>query len=322
MVQSFSANVKEELFHQPEQARHCSIAETAAMLSMCGQLSQADGIRKLEIRTENNAAARKYFTLLKKTFNISSIMSAGFLPNRKKNRIYVLSVAGTEQISQLLETCRLSAADGVLSLTDELVIQKECCKRAFLRGAFMASGSVSDPVKTYHFEIVCASMQKAELLCDILSHFEIAARVVRRKQHLVVYIKDSTQVMDVLGLIGATDSMMKMQNVQILKSIRNQANRSVNCDTANIRKALRAADRQISDIRLLQEAGVFEDLPESLREIAQLRITFPEATLSDLGEMLDEPVGKSGVNHRLKKIAKIAEKWKTEDEPPSDITER
>ncbi len=322
MVQSFSANVKEELFHQPEQARHCSIAEIAAMLSMCGQLSEADGVMKLEIRTENNAAARKYFTLLKKTFNISSIMSAGVLPNRKKNRIYVLTVTGTEQIFRLLETCRLSAEEGSLRLTDELVIQKECCKRAFLRGAFLASGSVSDPVKTYHFEIVCANAQKADLLCDILSHFEIAARVVRRKQHLVVYIKDSTQVMDVLGLIGATDSMMKMQNVQILKSIRNQANRSVNCDTANIRKALRAADRQISDIRLLQEAGAFEDLPESLREIAQLRITFPEATLADLGEMLDEPVGKSGVNHRLKKIAKIAEKWKTEDEPPSDITER
>ena len=179
-----------------------------------------------------------------------------------------------------------------------------------------------DHAESRYYKILDYYNMESDETLHILSHFEIAARVVRRKQHLVVYIKDSTQVMDVLGLIGATDSMMKMQNVQILKSIRNQANRSVNCDTANIRKALRAADRQISDIRLLQEAGVFEDLPESLREIAQLRITFPEATLSDLGEMLDEPVGKSGVNHRLKKIAKIAEKWKTEDEPPSDITER
>lgn len=319
MAQSFSSNVKEELLHQPDQARHCSIAEAAAMLSMSGQMSEAEGVRRLEIRTENNSTARKYFTLLKKTFNISSIMSAGYLPNRKKNRIYVLTVEGTDDVNRLLEACRLSAEDGSLALSDELVIQKECCKRAFLRGAFLASGSVSDPVKTYHFEIVCIDRQRAELLCSIFSHFEITARVVQRKQHLVVYIKDSAQVMDVLGLIGATDSMMKMQNVQILKSIRNQANRSVNCDTANIRKALRAADRQISDIRLLQETGIFEDLPETLREIAQLRITFPEATLADLGEMLEEPVGKSGVNHRLKKIAQIAEKWKTEHEP-SDIT--
>lgn len=321
MAQSFSSNVKEELLHQPDQARHCSIAEAAAMLSMCGQLSETEEGPRLEIRTENNSTARKYFTLLKKTFNISSIMSTGHLPNRKKNRIYVLTVEGTDCISRLLEACRLSGEEGSLVLSDELVIQKECCKRAFLRGAFLASGSVSDPVKTYHFEIVCMNRQKAELLCRIFSFFEITARVVQRKQHLVVYIKDSTQVMDVLGLIGATDSMMKMQNVQILKSIRNQANRSVNCDTANIRKALRAADRQISDIRLLQETGIFEDLPETLREIAQLRVTFPEATLADLGEMLDEPVGKSGVNHRLKKIAQIAEKWKTEHEP-SDITER
>ena len=318
MAQSFSANVKDELLHQPDEARHCRIAEAAAMISMCGQLSD-ESERKLEIHTENNAVARKYFTLLKKTFNISSIMSAGYLPNRKKNRSYVLTVEGAERVDALLTACRLSENEEGLQLTDELVIQKECCKRAFLRGAFLASGSVSDPVKTYHFEIVCASAQKAELLCRILAHFEIAARVVQRKQHIVVYIKDSSQVMDVLGLMGATDSMMKMQNVQILKSIRNQANRSVNCDTANIRKALRASGRQIADIRLLQEAGVFEDLPETLREIAQLRVTFPEATLADLGEMLDEPVGKSGVNHRLKKIAQIAEKWKTE-EPSSEIT--
>ncbi len=319
MAQSFSSIVKEELLHQPEQARHCSIAEIAAMVSMSGQLSKREGAKQLVIRTESNSTARKYFTLLKKTFNISSIMSAGHLSNRKKNRVYALTVDDPMCVDQLLQACRLSEQEGELQLADELVVQKDCCKRAFVRGAFLASGSVSDPVKTYHFEIVCADEKKADLLLGILSHFEIGARTVSRKQHSVVYIKDSSQVMDVLGLMGATDSMMQMQNVQILKSIRNQANRSVNCDTANIRKALRAAERQIEDIRLLQETGAFDDLPETLREIAQLRVTFPEATLADLGEMLDEPVGKSGVNHRLKKIAQIADKLKDGDKGAAAI---
>ena len=316
MAQSFSAKVKDELIHQPEMARHCSIAEISALLGMSGRLAGEAGSRQLEIRTENNAAARKFFTLLRKTFNISSVIDVRQLSNLKKNKIYYLTIEDSDSIDTLLRACRLhesSIVRGTLCFIDELALQRDCCRRAFLRGAFLASGSVSDPAKTYHLEIVCADEDKAALLCGVIGRFGITAKTVSRKQHEVVYIRDSTQLMDLLGIMGATDSMMQMQNVQILKSIRNQANRSVNCDTANIRKALAASSRQVADIRAVQAAGLFEDLPESLREIAELRITYPEATLADLGEMLAEPVGKSGVNHRLKKISRIAEKLQAGD---------
>lgn len=309
---SFSSSVKDELSRQMPGARHCQIAETAAILSLCGRVKiSASDHFWIEIHTENVAVARKYFTLLKKTYNINTDISIRHSSSLNKNRSYVLSVNDDETARKILMTCRLMKPFGVIeedfSISDSLIIQRECCKRAFIRGAFLAAGSVSDPVKTYHFEIVCLSEAKAKQLQMIMETFNINARVIKRRKYFVVYVKDSSQVVDLLNIMGAYNALMDMENVRIVKDMRNNVNRKVNCETANINKTVSAAVKQIEDIRFIQMSSAFDELPESLQEMAELRVRYPEATLAELGQLLDTPVGKSGVNHRLKKISLFAD---------------
>ena len=309
---SFSSKVKEELSKECNSPRHCCIAETAAIISMCGKVifDEKDRVR-IEIHTENVTVARKYFTLLKKTYNINTDISIRHSSSLNKNRSYVLSVNDDETARKILMTCRLMKPFGVIeedfSISDSLIIQRECCKRAFIRGAFLAAGSVSDPVKTYHFEIVCLSEAKAKQLQMIMETFNINARVIKRRKYFVVYVKDSSQVVDLLNIMGAYNAFMDMENVRIVKDMRNNVNRKVNCETANINKTVSAAVKQIEDIRFIQMSSAFDELPESLQEMAELRVRYPEATLAELGQLLDTPVGKSGVNHRLKKISLFAD---------------
>ena len=298
---SFSSKVKEELSKECNSPRHCCIAETAAIISMCGKV----------IFDENVTVARKYFTLLKKTYNINTDISIRHSSSLNKNRSYVLSVNDDETARKILMTCRLMKPFGVIeedfSISDSLIIQRECCKRAFIRGAFLAAGSVSDPVKTYHFEIVCLSEAKAKQLQMIMETFNINARVIKRRKYFVVDVKDRSQVVDLLNIMGAYNALMDMENVRIVKDMRNNVNRKVNCETANINKTVSAAVKQIEDIRFIQMSSAFDELPESLQEMAELRVRYPEATLAELGQLLDTPVGKSGVNHRLKKISLFAD---------------
>lgn len=309
---SFSSRVKEELSRQLSPARHCQIAEIAAIISLCGRIQISENDRyRIKISTENAAVARKYFTLLKKTYNINTDISIRHSSSLNKNRSYVLSVNDDETARKILMTCRLMKPFGVIeedfSISDSLIIQRECCKRAFIRGAFLAAGSVSDPVKTYHFEIVCLSEAKAKQLQMIMDTFNINARVIKRRKYFVVYVKDSSQVVDLLNIMGAYNALMDMENVRIVKDMRNNVNRKVNCETANINKTVSAAVKQIEDIRFIQMSSAFDELPESLQEMAELRVRYPEATLAELGQLLDTPVGKSGVNHRLKKISFFAD---------------
>lgn len=309
---SFSSKVKEELSKDCNNPRHCCIAETAAIISMCGKVvfDEKDRVR-IEIHTENVTVARKYFTLLKKTYNINTDISIRHSSSLNKSRSYILSVNDDETARKILMTCRLMKPFGVIeedfSISDSLIIQRECCKRAFIRGAFLASGSVSDPVKNYHFEIVCLSEAKAKQLQMIMETFNINARVIKRRKYFVVYVKDSSQVVDLLNIMGAYNALMDMENVRIVKDMRNNVNRKVNCETANINKTVSAAVKQIEDIRFIQMSSAFDELPESLQEMAELRVRYPEATLAELGQLLDTPVGKSGVNHRLKKISLFAD---------------
>ena len=309
---SFSSKVKEELSKDCNNPRHCCIAETAAIISMCGKVifDEKDRVR-IEIHTENVTVARKYFTLLKKTYNINTDISIRHSSSLNKSRSYILSVNDDETARKILMTCRLMKPFGVIeedfSISDSLIIQRECCKRAFIRGAFLASGSVSDPVKTYHFEIVCLSEAKAKQLQMIMETFNINARVIKRRKYFVVYVKDSSQVVDLLNIMGAYNALMDMENVRIVKDMRNNVNRKVNCETANINKTVSAAVKQIEDIRFIQMSSAFDELPESIQEMAELRVRYPEATLAELGQLLDTPVGKSGVNHRLKKISLFAD---------------
>ena len=209
------------------------------------------------------------------------------------------------QASKLLDSYGEIAED--LSLIHNVVVQNVCCKRAFIRGAFLSAGSISDPEKFYHFEIVCSSEEKAEQLREIIGTFSIEAKIVVRKKYYVVYIKEGSQIVEILNVMEAPLALMELENIRILKEMRNSVNRQVNCETANINKTVSAAVKQLQDIAYIRDTVGLDYLPESLAEIAQARLERPDATLKELGEILSPPVGKSGVNHRLRKISSIAE---------------
>ncbi len=178
-------------------------------------------------------------------------------------------------------------------------------KRAFLRERFVAAGSVSDPTRSYHFEIVGGD--DADTIAYILESYGLDAKVTDRKGRQVVYLKEGEQIADALALMGARGSVMAFQNARVEREVRGSINRRVNCETANIKKTVSASVRQIEDIRLIEEQRGLASLPDNLREIAQKRLEYPDTPLAELGGLLDPPVGKSGVNHRLRRIGDIAE---------------
>lgn len=314
---SFSSAVKEELSKQMPTPRHCQIAELAAIFGLCGRVTFDEDERiSLKIHTENLSVARKYFTLLKKSFNINTDVSVRRNTFFKKSRLYVLTVTDDSTARKILQATRLMTLDGSISenfISDQqLIVQNPCCKRAFLRGSFLAAGSVSDPNKAYHFEIVCQSEDKAEQLRQLMSQFDIEGKVILRKRYYVLYLKEGTQIVDMLNVMEAHNSLMEMENVRILKEMRNSVNRRVNCETANINKTVTAAVKQAEDITLIQNTIGFSDLTDALQEIASLRLEYPEASLVELGNMLSSPVGKSGVNHRLRKLSTIADELRSQ----------
>ena len=307
---SFSKEVKEELSRQLPSARHCCIAETAAIISLCGHVKISSQDRfSVKIHTENIAVARKYFTLLKKTFNIVAEITIRQNAYLKKGRTYTITVNNHEEAVKILTTCKLLDDGDIvenMSVYDNTVIMNSCCKRAFVRGAFMASGSISTPEKFYHFEIVCNSYDKAVQLSDLIKSFDIESKIVERKKYFVVYIKDGAGIVDILNVMEAHVALMNLENVRILKEMRNSVNRKVNCETANLNKTVAAAVKQTMDIKYIQDTVGLSILPEALRQLAEIRLDNPDVSLKELGALLDPPVGKSGVNHRLRKISEIS----------------
>lgn len=316
---SFSSEVKDELSKQISEARHCQIAEISAIFELCGRVIYTEkGKIYTKIHTENIAVARKYFTLLKKSFNIIGDVSVKRNIYLKKSCIYTVTVADDAASRKILLSTKLMNYSGEIeenySLNDNLIVQNPCCRRAYLRGSFLAAGSISDPEKTYHFEITCISEQKAQQLQQMMIYFDIDAKIVVRKKYFVVYIKDGSQIVDALNVMEAHSALMALENIRIEKEIRNSVNRQVNCEMANINKMVSAATKQVEDILYIQEKTGLGNLTEGLREMAEVRIANPEAPLIELGKMLSNPVGKSGVNHRLRKLSQIANELREKDE--------
>lgn len=284
---SFSGGVKEELARQMGKSHHCRIAELAGMLEMEGCMDLSSG--ELRLLNDNTVLQNKYVKLLKSVFGSENVSA--------------------EQVMKSLHWDRTEYENLPVSMrrADGLLVQRSCCKRAFIRGAFMAAGSISDPKKSYHFEIVCRTMEQASQLQELMEFFDTEPKIVERKDRMVVYLKEGSQIVDMLNVMEASISLMNLENVRILKEMRNSVNRKVNCETANINKTVSAAVRQLEDIRKIQKTIGFEHLPPQLAEIAQARLDHPDAALKELGTFLDPPVGKSGVNHRLRKLAEIAE---------------
>ncbi len=311
---SFSGDVKREVAGQIGQARHCVIAELSALLSTCGKW-QLDP-PELKIRAESEIPYKKIFTLLGKAFNIkiqveeSTGEGAGFsaVIRHPAHVLTILSAAG------LIER----REDGWHSLdtVDPRIIHRSCCKRAYIRGAFLGCGSVNDPNKTYHLEFVLDQETKAETLQSLFMDFDVEthriARSRNRRTIQVVYLKDGSQIADVLNIIGGHLSLLKFEDIRVVKDVRNQVNRQVNCEAANLDRVVSAAVRQIEDIRFLQENVGLEQLPEGLREAARLRLEHEDLSLQELAAMMG--IGKSGVNHRFRKLMAMADARRKEIE--------
>lgn len=280
---SFSGEVKEELLRQMGKSRHCQIAELAAIIAFDGT-----GI-------ENHLLNEKYHLLVKELFHIEEIEEV------EEWRILELVKMWNRETS----------APQMESTVNGILLQQVCCRRAFLRGAFLAGGSISDPNKSYHFEIVCRTLEQANQLRDVINSFDMESKIVERKKYQVVYLKEGAQIVDMLNIMEAHVALMNLENVRILKEMRNSVNRKVNCETANISKTVNAAVKQLEDIVYIRDNAGLDSLPDNLREIALLRLENPDAPLKELGTYLNPPVGKSGVNHRLRKISEIAEALKS-----------
>lgn len=309
---SFSAEVKEELSKHIGSSRHCKLAEIAAIIECAGYLDEKNGKYTLYIQADNALVARKFFTLLKKAFNIETNILEGIPDIKENGRVYRPVMLDGKDLRSVLGAIKLIDTEGnILDIQNGvslMVTRNTCCKRAFLRDSFLCLGSISDPNKGYHLEYVCINEMQARHLQDMIESFDIEAKIVSRKKYHVLYIKEGSGIVDLLNIMEAPVSLMNLENLRIVKEMRNSINRRVNCEVANITKTVNAASKQIEDITYIKDHYGFDNLQVGLREMAEVRLENPEATLVELGRMLDPVVGKSGVNHRLRKLSDLADK--------------
>lgn len=312
---SFSSKVKGEICRYSEMSKEEALAELSAIMKVSGTIAFSGSGLSFKMTTENPSSARLIFTLLKEHFDIHSKLMVKKSNSLKKNNIYMVVISADMGVKELLhETGILTEIDGVMNLDyriNQEMVKTEEEKRAYIRGAFIGGGSISNPERTYHLEFVTHSEEYALDLKDLINTFNLNSKVIQRKSSFIIYIKEGEQIVDLLNIIGAHSSLLELENIRIMKEMRNNVNRLVNCETANLSKTVNAAVRQVESIRLIQNKIGLQRLPKNLREVAELRLNYPEESLKELGEMLNPPVGKSGINHRLRKIEKIAEELRT-----------
>lgn len=312
---SFSAKVKSEICRYTEYNKKESVAILSAIMKVSGTLALG-GKNKFSFRvtTENPAIARIIFKLLKEHFNIHTKLMVKRSNSLKKNNIYMVVINEEMGVRKLLSDVGvIRDSEGIFTLDYSIpksLIDDDTCKRLYIRGAFLGGGSISNPEKAYHLEFVTHNSEYANELSKLINQYSINSKVIQRKSSYVVYIKEGEQIVDLLNIIGAHSSLLYLENIRIMKEMRNNVNRLVNCETANLSKTVNAAVRQIESIKLIQSEIGLTRLPKNLRDVAEVRLAYPDSSLKELGQFLDPPVGKSGVNHRLRRIEKIADELK------------
>lgn len=299
---SFSMQVKEELAEVFGQTRHCWLAELSGLILNCAKMIDSDNGKMLVFESENETVLRKCFTFVQKTFNIEMMRV-----HKGSGYALELNASDTEKVLQTVMISKESLKDAV---ADERLVVRNCCRRAFIRGCFLASGSISAPQKGYHFEMVTTSQERALQLQQLIRFCGIDVKTVVRKKYHVVYAKEGEQIADLLSLMEAPRARLDFENIRILKDVRNSVNRKVNCEAANLNKTANASLEQVRDIEYISEYYGLESLPENLRQAARLRLEKPDASLTELGKLMEPPVSKSGVNHRFKKLKAIADQMR------------
>lgn len=307
---SFSSISKNELARIRTEGKCCNRAELSGIIRVSGALEfGGNQMMNLRIVTENPAVARLIFVLLKKLYKLQTelIMKENKVLN--KHHSYEMFIESANDI--LVDLGILIREGDTVSLNDELpenILTKNCCKKAYLRGIYLGGGSLSAPEKSYHLELITHNEYYANQLVDFINDlFELGAKMTARKKNYIVYLKESEKIVDFLNVIGAHQTLLEYENIRIIKQMRNNVNRVVNCETANLTKTADAAYEHIQAIETIEKLVGMDYLDDRLREVAELRVENPEATLKELGEMMTPTIGKSGVNHRLKKIIEIAD---------------
>lgn len=286
---SFTKNLKAQLCLTENHCRLCDVAELSSLIRLC--TSYRDGV--IIISTENEDVAERMQTLFLRIFG----KGIDYVNRNGNFRFFPDADFFSGEMAERL---------GLFDLNSVKLTPKECCRSAYLRGAFLGGGSMSDPKIRYHLEFDTKHEGYAERIRELLKRKGISAKITGRKGRFVVYIKEYSAIADALGAMGAVGAAMELYNISIEKELRNTANRQANCEIANIEKTTKTAVSQIEAIRKIEKCMGFDDLPETLKEIADIRCRFPDESLKELGERLNPPLGKSGVNHRLKRIEEIA----------------
>lgn len=315
---SFSSGVKNELSQQVGKARHCQVSELSAILSLCPHASA--GQRGFSVSSEQHAVCEKVYLLMQHLFHVSGEVTCRRGRNGSSVHRCQVMYRGTSLLKAVLKETRLTVREGRFQENEveqtQGLYQRTCCRRSYIRGAFLSCGSVNDPQRNYHIEFLSARRSSAERIRQFLLEYDIECRILDRTRSrrqaparvtYVVYLKNAEQLSDVLGVMGASKSLLDLENIRVEKDMKNRVQRQVNCETANLHKTVSTAVRQIKAIEYLQQHGLFSQLQDELQQIALARQENPELTLQQLGALMDPPVSKSGANHRLMKLVSIAE---------------
>ncbi|QPC47453.1 DNA-binding protein WhiA [Mangrovibacillus cuniculi] len=310
---SFASETKKELTNI-EVKDCCAKAELSALIRMNGSLSFSNRSLVVDVQTENAAIARRIYTLIKRSYFVQVELLVRKKMRLKKNNVYIVRLK--EQARDILEDLHI-LGEGftfVHNISAKLV-QKKCCKRSYLRGAFLAGGSVNNPeTSSYHLEIFSLYHEHNEALRELMNSFGLNSKTLERKKGFITYLKEAEKITEFLTIIGAHSALLRFEDVRIVRDMRNSVNRLVNCETANLNKTIGAALRQVENIKFIERSVGLQVLPEKLREIAELRVNYQDVTLAELGEMVQgTKISKSGINHRLRKIDDIAEKLRAGD---------
>ena len=311
---SFSSNVKNEISKIYIEDTCCQKAELSALIKLTGTI-QIAGNNEIGIRltTENAAIARRIFSLLKTNYSIHTRVTMTKNRQFRRKYSYTLLIGAENSSEKLLLSLGILRTGTGIRINHRIpkeIIADDCCKKAYLRGVFLGGGSISDPEKTYHIEIVTDNKPFATDIMNLINTYGLNAKIVKRKNSYVVYMKESENIVDFLNIIGAHNALLNIENIRIFKEMRNNVNRLVNCETANLSKTVNAAMRQINNIQYIKDNMGLKKLPKSLRDMAELRLLHRDYSLSELGEVMNPPIGKSGVNHRLRRLDQIAEDLK------------
>lgn len=308
---SFSSDVRLELAHTHAEHDHCMRAEIAGMLLSSGNLLLTGGGGvALSLSSELAAIARHIYLLIRDSFGARCEIVVTRRSYPKVRNVYALTLRGEDAVRVLVE-CGAVHKSCVFALRGglpERLLGRECCRRAFMRGAFLGCGSVADPASKYHLEFAAGRESFARAFAEFLQKCELNAKTVNRKNVFVVYLKESEQIISLLGMMGAHEALLRMESARVVKAVRNRANRAANCDNANMDKAINASIRQVENIEWLEENLGLSHLTPALEQVARARLENHNATLEELGSMIEPPLGKSAVNHRLRRIEELAAK--------------